>query len=289
MQIVCPHCTTAYDVPGDALSSTGRKVRCARCKETWLALPTIAPAYADNDWPVPDSVYPPAPSDPDEALPEATETAHIDSPPLATELPEDAQDARDGAPSGIVHATQAANVAHSVPPELHAMAEPVNTPLRRRKAARKDMRLGTFLGMVLSVPGIIATLGVLCFGLLIWRDEVVRLMPQTNAFYKTIGLGVNLRAIDFANVTTTTETVNGTTMLTVEGEIVARKQVEVPRLRFSLRDANGAEVHAWTATIEQASLNAGERTSFRSILAAPSPQGREIAVRFFNKRDMSVN
>lgn len=271
MQIVCPHCTTAYDVPGDALPPAGRKVRCARCKETWLALPTPSPAYADNDWPVPDSVYPPAPPDSEEALADSTETIHIDSPPLAAELPE------DGAPSATVDATPAPA------PEPGAVTEPVNIPLRRRNAAENRERLGMFLGF----PGIIATLGVLCAGLLMWRTDIVRLMPQTNAFYETIGLGVNLRAIDFANVTTSTETVNGTTMLTVEGEIVARKQVEVPRLRFSLRDANGAEVHAWNATIEQASLNAGERTGFRSILAAPPPQGREIAVRFFNKRDMS--
>ncbi len=73
MQIVCPLARPPTTFPGDALPSAGRKVRCARCKETWLARRRLEPVYAaDNDWPVPDSVYSAgAEPIPDEALPEA--------------------------------------------------------------------------------------------------------------------------------------------------------------------------------------------------------------------------
>src|SRR5262245_9530803 len=41
MQIVCPNCTTAYDVPAAKFGGAGRSVRCARCRTVWVA--TAAP------------------------------------------------------------------------------------------------------------------------------------------------------------------------------------------------------------------------------------------------------
>src|SRR5215471_644888 len=42
MHIVCPHCTTSYAINLVTLGEAGRTVRCARCKETWLARPEDA-------------------------------------------------------------------------------------------------------------------------------------------------------------------------------------------------------------------------------------------------------
>ncbi|HEX7791329.1 MAG TPA: zinc-ribbon domain-containing protein [Afipia sp.] len=39
MHIVCPHCTTSYAVDPAKFSEAGRRVRCARCQEVWLAVP----------------------------------------------------------------------------------------------------------------------------------------------------------------------------------------------------------------------------------------------------------
>src|SRR3569833_1273693 len=44
MQIICPHCTTFYDVDSSKFGAAGRNVRCARCGETWLAKPEAAAA-----------------------------------------------------------------------------------------------------------------------------------------------------------------------------------------------------------------------------------------------------
>src|ERR1700760_3592951 len=46
MQIVCPHCSTSYGVSPAALGEAGRTVRCARCKETWLARPEDVVEFA---------------------------------------------------------------------------------------------------------------------------------------------------------------------------------------------------------------------------------------------------
>jgi hypothetical protein len=132
-------------------------------------------------------------------------------------------------------------------------------------------------------------MGALVLALVIWRIDVVRLMPQTAAFYKMVGLDVNLRGLLFKDVKVTSETVEGKPVLVIEGVIVGetRKPVELPRLRFSVRDAQGAEIYVWNAVLEQPVLKPGERAWFKSRLASPPPEGRNIDVRFFSKRDIA--
>jgi hypothetical protein len=124
---------------------------------------------------------------------------------------------------------------------------------------------------------------------MIWRVDVVRLMPQTASFYKMFGLDVNLRGLMFKDVKVTSETVEGKPVLVIEGVITGatRKTVELPRLRFSVRDAQGAEIYAWNTVLEQPVLKPGEKAWFKSRLASPPPEGRNIDVRFFSKRDIA--
>src|SRR5216683_2600174 len=117
-----------------------------------------------------------------------------------------------------------------------------------------------------------------------------RLVKQTAAFYKLAGFDVNLRGLMFKDIKIATETVEGKPVLVIEGAIVgeARKPVELPRLRFSVRDAQGAEIYAWNAVLEQLVLKPGETAWFKSRLASPPPEGRNIDVRFFGKRDVAA-
>jgi hypothetical protein len=134
-----------------------------------------------------------------------------------------------------------------------------------------------------------AAMGALAVALFVWRADVVRLLPQTAAFYKLVGLDVNLRGLLFKDVKVTTETVEGKPVLVIEGVIVGenKKAVDVPRLRFSVRDAQGAEIYAWNTVLEQSRLKPGDRAYFKSRLASPPAEGRSIDVRFFNKRDIA--
>ena len=125
--------------------------------------------------------------------------------------------------------------------------------------------------------------------LIVWRADVVRLLPQTANFYKMVGLNVNLRGVAFKDVKVTTETVEGKPVLVIEGVIVgeSKKAVDLPRLRFSVRDAQGAEIYAWNTVLEQTTLKPGEHAPFKSRLASPPAEGKSIDVRFFNKRDIA--
>nr|WP_244549405.1 thioredoxin [Bradyrhizobium lablabi] len=140
-----------------------------------------------------------------------------------------------------------------------------------------------------GLPTACAAMGALLLALVIWRADIVRLLPQTATFYRMVGLEVNLRGLAFKDIKITNETVEGKPVLVIEGMIVGQtgKPVELPRLRFSVRDEQGAEIYAWNAVLEQPVLKPGERAYFKSRLASPPPEGRNIDVRFFNKRDLA--
>ena len=74
-------------------------------------------------------------------------------------------------------------------------------------------------------------------------------MPQTASFYARLGLSVNLRGLVFDNLNTEVEQHEGVPILVVEGEIFneTRRIVDVPRVRFAVRNAARQEIYSWTA------------------------------------------
>ena len=116
----------------------------------------------------------------------------------------------------------------------------------------------------------------------------MRTIPQLASFYASVGLPVNLRGLAFTGVTIGRDAHDGVPVLVVEGTIVntVATPVEVPRLRFALRNAAGTEVYTWTAVPTQTVLEPGERLPFRSRLASPPEDGHDVQVRFFTRRDV---
>jgi predicted Zn finger-like uncharacterized protein len=289
MHIVCPHCSTSYAIDLASLGAAGRTVRCSRCKEVWLArpedateLPAQVPAMAEAsrldaeqdaaaEW---------------EALAreddgEAQKTPHIDSPSIAGDWPSE-----DSGSSGTADAdwpSIARNDLHGSDADGRQRLSWFQTLSRPTAFLRGP---GTPSA---SLSTACAAMGALVLALLIWRVDVVRLLPQTAGFYKLVGLEVNLRGLRFRDVKITSETVEGKPVLVIEGGITGEtgKPLELPRLRFSVRDAHGAEIYAWNAVLEQPVLRPGENAWFKSRLASPPPEGRNIDVRFFSKRDLA--
>jgi hypothetical protein len=163
------------------------------------------------------------------------------------------------------------------PPDIESVAaRRARTNARRR---RNRLRI--------PLPLAIVALVTLCGALLGWRKDIVRHAPQLASFYSAIGLPVNLRGLAFADLKIGNEIHDGVPVLVVEGMIVSTVSmpVDVPRLRFALRNATGAEVYAWTALPSQPVLPAFENMPFRSRLASPPAEGHDIQVRFFTRRD----
>ncbi len=135
--------------------------------------------------------------------------------------------------------------------------------------------------------GILALLIVDCI-LVGWRGNVVRAFPQTDSFYKLVGLPVNLRGLAFDGITTATERHEGVPVLVVEGNIVnsARRFVDVPRLKFVVRNAARQEIYSWTAVASRTPLPPGEAVSFRTRVASPPPAAHDVVLRFVDRRDI---
>jgi predicted Zn finger-like uncharacterized protein len=284
MHIICPHCTTSYAIDLATLGASGRTVRCSRCKEVWLARPEDATEVAAS---VPamagaggQATEPDAAAEWDALAREddsqEQETPVVDSPSISSDWPVSADEQGSADLSG----TDGPSIAR------YDRSDTGRRSWLRRLVKPSGLRASG--KPFVSLPTVCAAMGALVLALMIWRADVVRLLPQTATFYKMVGLDVNLRGIVFKDVKITTETVEGKLVLVIEGAIVgeARKPVELPRLRFSVRDAQGAEIYAWNAVLEQPVLKPGERAWFKSRLASPPPEGRNIDVRFFSRRDI---
>ena len=284
MHIVCPHCTTSYAINLATLGAAGRTVRCSRCKEVWLARPEDAVEEAAA--PVPAmaaaghaSANAAAEWETMTREEEAQETPVVDSPSISADWPAENEAASDS------------NDWPSVVREDAEAHDGIKRTTHRERLARlfRLPALPRVAGKTSPLTTACAAMGALVLALIIWRADVVRLLPQTALFYKLVGLDVNLRGLAFKDIKITNETVDGKPVLVIEGMIVGqtRKPVELPRLRFSVRDAQGAEIYAWNTVLDQPVLKPGERASFKSRLASPPPEGRNIDVRFFNKRDLT--
>jgi predicted Zn finger-like uncharacterized protein len=297
MLIVCPSCATSYQVEPQSLGQDGRSVRCARCRNVWFAnTQTLVSTLGGSDeWDVVDTGarIPPA----DSRVAAASEQASADFAP-----PQNFDVAGLSAAMDTVRAGQEAE-ADAVLAEVVQDSAPVDSPslvpaqtaatmapagrgndietLAARRARREAMRRGRGLHALLFI------LLAANAALLVWRAEIVRLLPQTAAVYAAIGLPVNLRGLAFEDIRMSRVDQDGIGVLVVEGSIVnvTRRPVEVPRLRLAVRNEAKHEIYAWTALPSRSILAPGDTLPFRSRLASPPADAREVKVRFFSRRD----
>jgi predicted Zn finger-like uncharacterized protein len=157
-------------------------------------------------------------------------------------------------------------------------------------AARRARREALYRGRwaVPGLPAIILALVAVNAALIGWRSDMVRLLPQTASLYAAIGMPVNLRGLAFENIKIGKDVHDGVAVLVVEGSIVnvTARPAEVPRLRMSVRNESKNEIYTWTTLPTRSILGPGETLPFRSRLASPPAEARDVLLRFFNRRDM---
>jgi predicted Zn finger-like uncharacterized protein len=303
MQIACPNCETSYDVDPSSVGPTGRSVRCARCRAVWFAANTaalseiaashraemaqfapMAAGDAEEPWP-----------EPGKSLAGASDPADIgfvhDAPPIAMADSTGSDDPLAGYAPGLdgplIESPALAPIAHE-PAAGGPLPEDIETVAARR--AREEARNRRFRWPLSLWPSAILAFILLDLGLIGWRVDIVRVVPQTASLYAALGLPVNLRGLVLAEITSETVTNDGVPVLLIQGQIVstAQRTVEVPRLRFALRNASGNEIYSWTALPTRSLLSPGETLPFQSRLASPPPETRGVLVRFFNRHDLGV-
>ncbi|MGA2127388.1 MAG: MJ0042-type zinc finger domain-containing protein [Xanthobacteraceae bacterium] len=297
MLIICPSCSTSYRVEPSSLGAGGRQVRCARCRTTWLATAesSLATADAGPDREGPgDGVSGDAGQDAaagwenagEPAMSEWTAAEAAGEPPASSDIAD--PDAVADSPSLVPEqdGDRVADAAATIDP----LREDIETIASRRAgpAPKAGKRWKPKLARP-RLPVVIVTLVIVLGALLQWRSTVVRVFPQTGSLFGAIGLPVNLRGMTFESLKTSQELQDGVPVLVVEGTIVnkTRSALEVPRLRFALRNRMGQEIYAWTASPPRSDLAPEEYVAFRSRLASPPMDGRDVVVRFFTRRDIA--
>src|SRR5262249_11614290 len=298
MPITCTNCETSYQIAPSSLGATGRSVRCARCGYVWFgantgAMAEIAESHRDDvaAWaetavaPEHAGVAAESPLDaPAEPEPEGGDLRAADSTgsPTGATLPDAAAPA-PGPPAGA----PAMCLGTNAPAPAVPLAEDIETVTARRArqqaAKRRRWHASGWSTAILALTAVnLALVG--------WRADVVRWLPQTASLYAAIGLPVNLRGLVFTNITTEKETQEGVPVLVADGAIVndSKRSVDVPGLRFAVRDQDGHEIYTWTAPPARNALLPGETLPFRTRLASPPRDGQQVLVRFFNSRDLAA-
>ncbi|MFL9825425.1 MJ0042-type zinc finger domain-containing protein [Rhodoplanes sp. SY1] len=322
MKIVCPRCEAWYEVP-EASVGRGRAVRCAECRTEWTATAEDAvraeeaafrreaarreteraaaaaasafatasagepgwgggtaptgfdapPASAasaepeDDGWP--DDLMPPKPAAAAEPEPDGFSAAAVEDAPSV--VPETDPFTLPEGPTRDWDAEFEAAEARRIARER---AKPQG---KRRFAIPKPTWATVSLALLVVIGAILG-----------WRADVVRALPQTGGLFAAIGLPVNLRGLAFDAVKVQADVSDKVPVVIVEGVVVnvSKVRIDVPRLRFAMRDQHGAETHTWTALPQKPSLAPGESQPFRTRLASPPADSREVFVRFFNRRDL---
>jgi hypothetical protein len=128
----------------------------------------------------------------------------------------------------------------------------------------------------------VAAAGALCMAATARRDMVVRAAPGSAGLFAAIGLPVNLRGLDFRDVTSRILDDGAQRVLAVEGDIVNLRSAaeKLPDIRIVLRGADARMVYAWTAPPPKKEAGAGEAVRFRARLAAPPAEGVDTKLTF---------
>ncbi len=274
-------------------------MRCARCQNLWFAgAPPIVPALADEAAAEPE-VSEGAPEENLDAVAAEEAAAPVEAQNLPPEpASTDGIDLRGlSADIEVERAEQTA--APALVPPMEPGREPdaaIGTPDAVVRAdietfSARRARAETRRHRRWPVPGLPAFIFVLVAAnaiLVGWRTDVVRLLPQTASLYAAVGIPVNLRGLDFENIKISKEMHDGVPVLVVEGSIVnvAAHAVEVPRLRLAVRNEGGNDIYTWTTLPTRSILGSAETLPFRSRLASPPAEAKDVLVRFFSKRDV---
>lgn len=173
-------------------------------------------------------------------------------------------------------------------------ASPAGFEGRRRKPRGKTARRGAstilLIDRHLSTPVasvlLIGFLVIFCVVGVVGRERIVAALPDLAGIYELIGLKVNLRGLDFQNVTARQEMDGSTPVLLVEGDILNldSESKGLPAVRVTLKSSTGRDVYAWNYALPQLSIDQMGKVHFKTRLLAPPEASVTVEVRFTDQR-----
>lgn len=114
------------------------------------------------------------------------------------------------------------------------------------------------------------------------HTQIVQAVPSMAPIYDALGYKVNSRGLDFADITYAREIDNGVTVLAIRGQIVnvSDREIPVPKVRVTVRDADKRNIYGWTFTPDTSKLDPKARAPFATRLESPPPDAWDLEIRF---------
>lgn len=260
MIISCPNCHTRYQLAEHAIGSAGRKVSCAQCQESWHAIPEADAPPPTKPVLVPD----PDPQDPDKLF-SAEEEAELDADfeeAAGNGVGEDDNDEDDTPAKPEIESYSIADIKNagaetSNESDPASLADKIDAGLkgkrlqamkRRHLALAKKLPLGRVRSGMRLV--LLILFALLVGSGIIFRTEIVRVVPDMAGVYAGIGLSVNVIGLDFENVETLRTMQNGVDVMLVSGQVrnITGQEMPVPAILVSILDGAGASLYSWSVT-----------------------------------------
>ncbi|MBT3330740.1 MAG: DUF3426 domain-containing protein [Rhodospirillaceae bacterium] len=274
MILTCPACETRFAVDAAVLGKAGRKVRCAKCGDSWHQMPEQDP---------PEIPMTPAAPKPETPVPVDEGDDETDA---ATEIDSEDDAADDDAADDDEDAAEPENKK-----DRRAKDRAKRAAGRKAKDGNADGQDGVGDGVWGGRKGGLIGWLVLCLvlagiggGGFFYQDKIVEIWPPAGQLYDLIGNATGPAKFGLAiqNVKWEHKREKGKPVLVVRGDVIniSDEPQSVPRLRVIIRDENGRRLFRWTVTTALNNLEAGQGTAFTTRLANPPDGARSLAVTF---------
>jgi predicted Zn finger-like uncharacterized protein len=285
MILICPACATRFVVDPAAIGPDGRRVRCARCAQTWFQeVPAGTMTVAG-----PTPVAAPPPAAPPAA---AARAAQAPAPPPKAELPRRAEtpalpppvEPPDGPPNGLI-ATPLRGPGGAPPLATEPMPSFIGARTRLDAAQLPVLRPPERRFAVTTVQLGWAALGafvVLFLTLLIsLSDSIAAVWPATEQLYDLIGVKVTAQ-LRLTEPKATYRVVEGQQHLVISGQIenLSSGARSVPPLHVTLLDVKNASLASWEFRPASDPLKPGQILPYQTENASPPPNVASVDVVF---------
>lgn len=152
----------------------------------------------------------------------------------------------------------------------------------RRVSAVRQRRAVEQAGVTRGWIALATAVALFAAGAVGFRETVVAKFPAAAELYAVISLPVNLRGMDLRNVRHTKGLENGRPVLTVRGEVVnlGERSLDLPRVRFGLRDDAANEIYHWYVNVGGDPLPPRGIAEFTTKLASPPSEAADVMIRF---------
>jgi predicted Zn finger-like uncharacterized protein len=184
----------------------------------------------------------------------------------------------EGALAGPEAGPEPAAEAEAAEPAL--TAEDLPRVFRDRAEEEKKLRQAALSGAIWAAAALVLALAI--GAAIVFREQVVRVWPQTASTYAAIGLPVNPTGLVIEQVRAEPSLEQGHATLAVSGVIrnVVGREVIAPPLRLSLFNAQGRRVAGQVATLQNARIPPGETRHFVTSIVDPPFSAATLQVEF---------